>query len=211
MKPMPSVALATWMLEHVTLGSPNESLSGDLLEEFQSGRTAGWYWRQALTAIAITLSSKSRAYVLPLVFSACWSIVYPALLLSITRSRPTQTTLERMAAHDWPYSSGLHFVGAAFPAIYVRLDWLLPLSGVMQPASPPAIHASDSWKPVDQPQRAFRSNHRTTFKKFRHRRAQRLSGKLQLSSRCTQHSVGFEPVLSPRVRASASATAASKR
>jgi hypothetical protein len=58
MKPMPSVALATWMLEHVTFGSPNESLSGDLLEEFQSGRTAGWYWRQALAAIAITLSDR---------------------------------------------------------------------------------------------------------------------------------------------------------
>jgi hypothetical protein len=116
MKPMPSVALATWMVEHVTFGSPNESLSGDLLEEFQSGRTAGWYWRQALTAIAITLSSKSRAYVLPLVFSAGWSILYPAMWLSITKSRLTQNLLGRMAAHDWPYSTGLHFVSAAVPA-----------------------------------------------------------------------------------------------
>jgi hypothetical protein len=116
MKPMPSVALATWMLEHVTFGSPNESLSGDLLEEFQSGHTAGWYWRQTLTAIAITLSSKSRAYVLPLVFSAGWSILYPAMWLSITKSRLTQNLLGRMAAHDWPYSTGLHFVSAAIPA-----------------------------------------------------------------------------------------------
>ena len=133
MKPMPSVALATWMLEHVTFGSPNESLSGDLLEEFQSGRTAGWYWRQALAAIAITLSSKSRAYVLPLVFSAGWSVLYPAMWLSITKSQLTQNLLGRMAAHDWPYSSGLHFVGAAFPAImFVWIGFFLYLASCNQ-------------------------------------------------------------------------------
>jgi hypothetical protein len=129
MKPMPSVALATWMLEHVTFGSPNESLSGDLLEEFQSGHTAGWYWRQTLTAIAITLSSKSRAYVLPLVFSAGWSILYPAMWLSITKSRLTQNLLGRMAAHDWPYSTGLHFVSAAIPAaVFVWIGFFVYLT-----------------------------------------------------------------------------------
>jgi hypothetical protein len=128
MKPIPSIILATWMLEHLTLGSPNESLSGDLLEEFRSGRSAGWYWRQTLSTIAITLSGKSRAYVLPVVFSAGWSIAYPALLLSITRSRLTQTILERMAAHDWPYSTGLHFVGATTPAaMFVWIGFFLYL------------------------------------------------------------------------------------
>jgi hypothetical protein len=117
MKPIPSVALATWMLEHLTFGSPNESLSGDLLEELRSGRSAGWYWRQVLSAIAVTLSSKSRAYLLPLVFSVGWSIGYPALWLSIARSRLAQTILERIGAHDWPYSTGMHFVSAAVPAV----------------------------------------------------------------------------------------------
>jgi hypothetical protein len=129
MKPIPSVALATWMLEHVTFGSPNESLSGDLLEEFQSGRTAGWYWRQALAAIAITLSSKSRAYVLPLVFSAGWSILYSAMWLSITKNRLTQNLLGRIAAHDWPYSTGLHFVSATIPAAtFVWIGFFLYLA-----------------------------------------------------------------------------------
>jgi hypothetical protein len=116
MKPIRSIVLATWMLEHLTFGSPNESLSGDLLEEFRSGRSAGWYWRQAVSAIAIRLSSESRAYALPLVFSAGWSIAYPAMLFFITRSRLTQTIVERMSAHDWPYSTSLHFVSASFPA-----------------------------------------------------------------------------------------------
>jgi hypothetical protein len=119
MKPIPPVALATWMLEHLTFGSRNESLSGggDLLEELRSGRSAGWYWRQVASAIAVTLSGKSRAYGLPLVFSAGWCILYPALWPSIMSSRLAQTMLERMAAHDWPCSSSLQFVSGVTPAV----------------------------------------------------------------------------------------------
>jgi hypothetical protein len=116
MKPMTSVALATWMLEHLTFGSPNESLSGDLLEELQSGRSVGWYWRQALSAIAVTFSSKSRAYVLPLVFSAGWSILYPAMWPSTMRGLLTLPIVERMVALDWPYSTSLQVVGEIAPA-----------------------------------------------------------------------------------------------
>ena len=43
MKSIKSVALATWMLEHLAFGSDNEALCGDLLEEFQLGRSAAWY------------------------------------------------------------------------------------------------------------------------------------------------------------------------
>ena len=116
MKRILSVALATWMLEHLTFGSRNESLSGDLLEEFQSGRSVGWYWRQALSAIAVSLSSRSRAYVWPLLFSTGWSFLYPALWPSIMRSRLTQTILERMAERDWPYSSAMQGVCVHIPA-----------------------------------------------------------------------------------------------
>ena len=35
MKPAMPVGLATWMLEHLTFGRDNESLSGDLLEELE--------------------------------------------------------------------------------------------------------------------------------------------------------------------------------
>jgi hypothetical protein len=135
MKPMPSVALATWMLEHLTFGSPNEPLSGDLLEELRSGRSAGWYWRQALSAIAVTLSNKSRAYVLPLAFSAGWSILYPVLWLCITGNRLTQAILERMGAHDWPYSTGLHFVSATIPAaMFVWIGFFVYLTSSNQVA-----------------------------------------------------------------------------
>ena len=129
MKRILSVALATWMLEHLTFGSRKESLAGDLLEELQSGRSVGWYWRQALSAIAVSLSSKSRAYVLPLLFSAGWSTLYPALWPSILRSRLTQTILERMAERDWPYSSAMHGVSVTTPAaMFVWIGFFLYLT-----------------------------------------------------------------------------------
>jgi hypothetical protein len=117
MKLIPPVALATWMLEHLTFGSPNESLSGDLLEELRAGRSAVWYWRQALSATALSLSGNARAYLLPLVFSAGWSTLYPALWPAIVRSLQSETLLQRIATRDWPYSTSLHFVGATLPSI----------------------------------------------------------------------------------------------
>lgn len=41
--------LATLLIRHC---SANEPLAGDLYEEYQAGRTDGWYWRQALAAVA---------------------------------------------------------------------------------------------------------------------------------------------------------------
>jgi preprotein translocase subunit SecY len=45
-------SLATWLLRH--LGRRNDALSGDLLEQYRRGRSAAWYWRQALTAIVVS-------------------------------------------------------------------------------------------------------------------------------------------------------------
>jgi len=44
--------VATWLLNRLGHASVNPSLAGDLLEEFQSGRSRGWYWRQILIVIA---------------------------------------------------------------------------------------------------------------------------------------------------------------
>ena len=46
MKSDMAVALATWMLEHLTFGRDHESLSGDLLEELSAGRSAGQMLQQ---------------------------------------------------------------------------------------------------------------------------------------------------------------------
>jgi hypothetical protein len=129
MKPITSIALATWMLDHLTFCSHNESLSGDLLEELRSGRSAAWYWRQTLSAIAITLSAKSRAYVLPLAFSTGWSLVYPALWPSIMNSQLTQNLVQQIAAHDLPYSTAMGFVSGTAPAaIFIWIGFFVYLT-----------------------------------------------------------------------------------
>jgi hypothetical protein len=54
--------LAVWLLSFLGVNSGNEPLAGDLLEELRSGRTAGWYWRQAFMAIVTTFGQRVRAY-----------------------------------------------------------------------------------------------------------------------------------------------------
>ena len=89
-----SVALATWMLEHLVFGLDNESLTGDLLEELQLGRSTLWYWRQVLAAIAIGVCCVARKFAVPVVFSAGWTMLYPAwqflARLLVVRVRPDQ-------------------------------------------------------------------------------------------------------------------------
>lgn len=43
--------LATWMLRLV-VGPHSESLEGDLLEGWRSGRSRAWYWRQVFVAFS---------------------------------------------------------------------------------------------------------------------------------------------------------------
>jgi hypothetical protein len=45
-------ALANWLLDRLGYGRQNAPLAGDLLEEFRSGRSAFWYWRQTLVVVA---------------------------------------------------------------------------------------------------------------------------------------------------------------
>ena len=46
-------ALATWLYER--LGSPvtREAVVGDLIEQYQQGRSGAWYWRQVIKAILL--------------------------------------------------------------------------------------------------------------------------------------------------------------
>src|ERR1019366_6209928 len=70
--------LATWMLEHCTPADRDEALAGDLLEGFRSGRSGAWYWRQALTACAVSWCENLRLRSPLLVFALLWSMLAPA-------------------------------------------------------------------------------------------------------------------------------------
>jgi hypothetical protein len=45
--------IAAWLLKHLGPSYRNESLAGDLFEEYQLNRTPAWYWRQVAAAICI--------------------------------------------------------------------------------------------------------------------------------------------------------------
>jgi hypothetical protein len=98
------VAFASWMLEHLTFGSRNEALAGDLLEEFHSGRSAMWYRRQVLAAIVIGAFEAIRASVGLLIFSAAWTMLYPAWRLTVNGFMG-HATPDRLSLLAWPYSS----------------------------------------------------------------------------------------------------------
>jgi hypothetical protein len=128
MRPTSSTALATWMLDHLALGARNESLSGDLLEELHSGRSTAWYWRQTLSAIVVTLSTRTRAYMTPLLFSAGWSLLYPTLWPAIVNSAPAQNLAHHFTPSDLPFSTGLGFVAGIAPvALFIALGFFVYL------------------------------------------------------------------------------------
>jgi len=90
--------LATWMVEHGRPEQSDEALAGDLLEGFRSGRSDGWYWRQALAACAVSWSQSLRARAPMLVFAVLWSMLAPAWKV-FTDGVESAPFLDRI----WPY------------------------------------------------------------------------------------------------------------
>lgn len=97
--------IATWLLRHCAPGPRNEALAGDLLEEFRSGRSATWYWRQTLTAIAAACLREVASRAGMLLFAALWSMMAPAWLFFVFRIE-TQTNFSGPIWRlPWPWST----------------------------------------------------------------------------------------------------------
>lgn len=71
-------SLATWMLEHCTVGDCNDALAGDLLEGYSTGLSDGWYWRQVFAACVVSWSETLRVRTSLLIFALLWSMLAPA-------------------------------------------------------------------------------------------------------------------------------------
>ncbi len=74
--------VATRLLEVLASGPHDDALAGDLIEQFREGRSAVWYWRQVLLAIAVCLA-KDRALRGPAIVGSLLAILL--VLLSVLR------------------------------------------------------------------------------------------------------------------------------
>jgi hypothetical protein len=127
MKTARFVAIATWVLEHLTFGSDNQALCGDLLEEHRRGRSVAWFLRQVVSAIVLGACRWAGGLALPLVYAAVWTMLYPAWRIG-SRSALVFTAPDRWTALAWPYSSLMELCIGVVPAVtFVWLGFLLYL------------------------------------------------------------------------------------
>lgn len=126
MKSTKLVGLATWMVEHLTPGQNNEALAGDLLEELQLGRSASWYWRQVLIAIAASALNRLRDLALPLIFCATWTSFYSGWNF-LSRAMVARASMPSgWTTPQWPYSALLPLGYGLIPALsFVWLGFLV--------------------------------------------------------------------------------------
>jgi hypothetical protein len=97
-------SFATWMLEHLTPGERDEALTGDLLESFRSGRTSGWYWRQAFGACVAGWLNHLRERRSLLVFAVIWSLLAPVWIAVQDRIENGSLVSGQMWRMDGPFS-----------------------------------------------------------------------------------------------------------
>jgi hypothetical protein len=104
MRPKDPPTIATWVLEHLTLGRKNEALAGDLWEEFRRGRPDTWYWRQVLVAIVVGFAGELRTQ-LPAIFYATLCVIpVPAYCVLVEKVMISPFFVRRWQL-DWPYST----------------------------------------------------------------------------------------------------------
>ena len=100
MKQVNPPAAATWLLEHMT---KNEALAGDLFEGYRHGRSAGWYWRQVMAALAIRFAEGLGDRWPAVVFAALWSAMpFPWWWGFVVRREDILTGY--VVVFPWPYS-----------------------------------------------------------------------------------------------------------
>jgi len=103
--------LAAWLMKRFVCGYRNEALLGDLLEEYQTGRTAGWYWREVIAALLVSvrcgvrwLLSRYAAEIILLIVGLTGGALTWASTSSSTVSPPAcaSSSVTAGCCHLWP-------------------------------------------------------------------------------------------------------------
>jgi hypothetical protein len=81
--------LATWLLSRLGCSSDNDTVLGDLAERYLEGKSAYWYWKQTLIAIAVGAVSEVRGHkVLVIRAAIAGTLVSAGIEASVTHYLP---------------------------------------------------------------------------------------------------------------------------
>jgi len=97
-RPTRPPVVATWLLRHFTPGPDTDTVVGDLFEHYQRGRSAAWYWREVLVAIATSAWLEVRQHPLRLLGAVAVGVVV-AVSLDRTVTPLWYPLLVRYALH----------------------------------------------------------------------------------------------------------------
>lgn len=117
--------LATWLLEHLTPGERDEALAGDLLEDFHSGRSDAWYWRQVVGAVVMALYRSLQERAPLLLFTVVWSMLVPAWTVFLDRISNNTRILGPLWQMEWPFSALSRF------ALWMSLNLVFLWGGML--------------------------------------------------------------------------------
>jgi hypothetical protein len=110
--------LATWWLERFCLGPTNDSLIGDLMEEYERGRSRVWYWRQVLAALSLNFRGEFYSHPLLVARAAAtvWSVWY---LYAFVFS----SSLHRLLIPSPPATGFMWMVGGC--TVWAGIGWIV--------------------------------------------------------------------------------------
>jgi hypothetical protein len=93
-------AVPTWLAQRLV---SNQALLGDLVEQFGSGRSGAWYWRQAFSAVLIGAMSDLREHKLLAVRAVLlgWVILIPWFYFTVTMYRRSASWMDMWIPGAW--------------------------------------------------------------------------------------------------------------
>lgn len=104
--------LPTWLLERLGTGEHASSLIGDLAEQYAVGRSRGWYWRQAIIALALDLLPVLRAHSLSFILAliAGCALTAAGQWVNSLVFVPVGSNVWRESSHPWSIQALAVFV-----------------------------------------------------------------------------------------------------
>ncbi len=123
---------ATWLLERLGSGCRFEALIGDLLEQFEEGRSRLWYWRQTIGALTTQVLEALRTHALSFVGAVLAGCVFTSLWqLGCSHAfQSVYLNLAEVKQHPWTLAALLRLAGMQLNmvceyALYFASAWLV--------------------------------------------------------------------------------------